>query len=280
LCVDVGVGGVLFDEQPARLHIVAHEHRENLIGIGGSATNDCGLGLLSVFELSIYDDKNNKLQPFGGEMHKAKKAIWQGGLPKDLLKGIELIIASDVDNNLYGKDGAAYVYARQKGCTPKDIETLDNGLRNIADLLAEYAENKQFHLQKGAGAAGGLGYALMLLGGEKWSGAELVLKANNLDAALRDADFVLTGEGKLDKQTLMGKAPFIVMQHGKAVGAKTFGIAGCVEDEESLTNAGFNKVFAITPSNLPLSEALQKETAKHNLTNCIKHLYTNYLTDL
>ena len=175
-----------------------------ILGIGGSATNDCGIGMASALGFRFLDEFDKEVTPIGKNLIKIKR-IDTSKVLKELDK-VSFKIACDVSNPLYGENGAAYVYAPQKGANPEEISILDQGLQNIAKLFLE-----QFKIDvqkiKGAGAAGGMGAAgLAFLNAELVSGIELVKELVHFETQIQNADWIITGEGKLDRQTLSGKA--------------------------------------------------------------------------
>ena len=174
-------------------------------------------------------------------------------------------LASDVTNPLCGENGAAYVYAPQKGATPEMVEQLDRRARLFAGKSALHFGFDKSN-EPGAGAAGGLGYAFMqYLGAEMKSGADLLLDLAGFNEKIKDADLIITGEGSADRQTLMGKLPERVLKCGKESGVPVGLVAGVVEDKEVLLSAGFSFVKSITPEGMPLEEAIKKEVAFSNL---------------
>lgn len=213
---------------------------EVVIGLGGSATSDAGIGMV-----------------------QALADRWCGGNADSVIapKGVKFIIASDVSNPLYGPEGAAKVFGPQKGADAEAVELLDRRAREFA---ARNAAVRGFDcaMRPGAGAAGGIGYALMeFLGAECKSGAEILLDIAGWDEHLKGADLVVTGEGASDRQTLMGKAPWVVMRRASAAGVPTLLIAGKLEDREALLEAGFAEVECINPPERPQEECLRKEVA-------------------
>jgi glycerate kinase len=179
-------------------------------------------------------------------------------------------IATDVDNPLCGKQGAAYTFAPQKGARSEMVEILDQHAR----IFAKESANKHgydYSQQPGAGAAGGLGYAFMqYLHANRLSGATLLMDMIEFDQLLTHADLVFTGEGKSDKQTLMGKLPFAIMQRAKLSNVPTILLAGQVFDKDSLLQAGFYDVLCINPSHLSIDEAMNKENALKNIQQTTK----------
>lgn len=217
--------------------------RHIIIGLGGSATSDCGMGMLKAL-IDIF----------------AKHGQWDD---VEALKDVRFTIASDVENPLYGEKGAAHVFAPQKGATPEMVLRLDERAIKFAELSA-----KQFGYdrsqQAGAGAAGGLGYAFMqYLNAKSMSGIQLLLDTIRFKELVADADLIITGEGSADRQTLMGKLPMGILE--QAGHTPVYLIAGRISDREELLNAGFARVDCINPPDITLEEAMRKEVARHNI---------------
>ncbi|MFW6259814.1 MAG: glycerate kinase, partial [Tangfeifania sp.] len=178
---------------------------EILLGAGGSATVDGGSGMLEALGFKFFDSEGNQLSGNGGNLEKIKKID-----KPEFLKQIKIQVISDVDNPLLGEKGAANVFAPQKGATPEMVETLERGLKNWAGLLEKESGSKLSDL-KGAGAAGGIALPLIAyFGAEIVPGADFILKKLNFEEHVQWADIVITGEGKIDAQTLGDKAPVVV----------------------------------------------------------------------
>ena len=237
---------------------------EFIIGIGGSATNDAGTGMLQALGYRFMD-KEGKTLGLGGEI-LSKISFIDESAKHPLLKNAHFIVACDVQNPFYGPDGAAYVYARQKGADERMIADLDRGMQHFAKVLQRWT-GMDIGLTAGSGAAGGMGGGMMaLLGAELKSGADLLLDISRFDERIADADLIITGEGRIDRQSLMGKIPGKILQRGRSKGIPVIAIAGCVEDETLLKEAGFHGVYATKPENMPLEEAMKPEVA----TECVK----------
>lgn len=221
--------------------------RNFIIGLGGTGTSDAGIGMIRAL-VDIF----------------ARGKSFDEALKTELGE-CRFTLASDVDNPLCGKNGAAHVYAPQKGATPEMIEQLDRRARLFAEKSAlHFGFDKSNEL--GAGAAGGLGYAFMqYLGAEMKSGADLLLDLRDFNGKIKDADLIMTGEGSADRQTLMGKLPQRILMRGKQLGVPVGLVAGRVEDREELLSAGFSFVESITPEGMPLEDAIKKEVAFSNL---------------
>jgi glycerate kinase len=221
---------------------VRRDCKRIIVGLGGSATSDCGIGMLEAIE-------NSKLK---------------------IENDVRFTIATDVTNPLCGEQGAAHVFAPQKGASPEMVLTLDARAKRFAEASAKHLE-RDCQNMPGAGAAGGLGYAfLQYMNAECRSGIELLLDTIHFDNLLQDADLIITGEGSADRQTLMGKLPFGILQRAQSHHVPVMLIAGRIADEQLLLDAGFSRVACINPPDLPLEIALQPETAKDNIKKTIE----------
>ena len=225
--------------------------RHFIVGLGGSATSDCGIGML-----------------------KAMGDDW-----KKIRQECSFVLASDVTNPLCGENGAAHVFAPQKGADPKMVEMLDARARKFAEVSAKHFGYDRSEVP-GAGAAGGLGYAfLQYFGAEVSAGAELLLREIGFDEMIRDADLVITGEGHSDRQTLMGKLPQRILEHVLKNKATTdqqiWLVSGGVSEKQALLDAGFDQVLAVSPQNMDLEEAMNPEIAKRNIANAIRVFFGN-----
>lgn len=198
-----------------------------IVGIGGSATNDAGMGMASALGVKFYDWNGRLLDPVGRELiNLARIDVSDIYGP---VKGSEIYVACDVDNPLYGKNGAAFVYAPQKGADSEAIEILDKGLINFAGAVKKDLGKDISHL-KGAGAAGGLGAGLVaFLDAELRPGTEIIIEATSLVKKIRDADLVITGEGAMDNQTYYGKSAYGVAKAAMESGVPVITINGSVD---------------------------------------------------
>ncbi|NQD64352.1 glycerate kinase [Bacillus haikouensis] len=237
---------------------------EFIIGLGGSATNDAGVGMLQALGYQFFTH-DGALIGFGGSELKSIAKVDARNV-SDRVKAANFQVACDVNNPLYGPDGAAFIYGPQKGATLDMVEELDNGLRHFADVTLEQSG---IDLQQisGAGAAGGLGAAFAgFLNGELESGAELVLEQTRLEKKLKGVDFVITGEGKLDGQTSMGKAPAGIARAASKLSIPVIAIAGDIsEGSPSLYESGITAYFTIVSGPIPLEEAMSPEVTLKNL---------------
>lgn len=250
--------------------------RKFLVGIGGSATNDGGTGALRALGFRFLDSEGSPLVG-GGEILDKIAAIDNSHVIKELSE-CEFTIACDVTNPLYGEQGAAYIYAPQKGATPDMVEQLDRALRNFARVVEAFS-NRRISDMEGAGAAGGVGGGFKaLLNARLVRGIDMVLEAIEFDQIIEGCDLVITGEGKIDRQTIMGKAPSGVLATAREQGIPTIAIGGCVEWCEELRNSQFTAIEAVTPEDMELTKAMRTETAKNNIRHTAKRIAEQYLT--
>ena len=243
-----------------------------LIGIGGSATNDGGTGMLAALGWRFLDSDGKELPPVGASLEKIASVDSSGKNPA--LDGCTFITACDVDNPFCGPDGAAFVFGPQKGAGPEEVRLLDKGLESFASVIQESTGTNVKEIP-GAGAAGGLGGALMaFLGSRLTPGAEMVLDVIGFDSLAEGADLVITGEGKMDGQTLKGKAPLCVLKHASKLGIPTIAIAGMISDPTLLKDLGYKDIICINPPGLAIDEAMNPETARRNLHDTAVRLMT------
>ena len=242
--------------------------RNILIGIGGSATNDAGVGMLQALGFQFYHKGELLPTMTGASLGLIDKVDSSGKHPR--LEKVLFTVACDVNNPFYGTNGAAFVYAPQKGADAETVKLLDKHLRNFAKLIhQDFGQDIQ--LLPGAGAAGGMGAALsVFLHAKLKKGIDIVLDSLCFDEHIKEADLVITGEGRMDKQTLMGKAPFGVLLRAKRRGIPCIALAGRVEDKEILLQAGFENLIEVSPRTLPLSEAMKTDIALENIKQAIK----------
>ena len=242
--------------------------RHFIVGLGGSATSDCGIGMLK----AVGDD-------------------W-----KKIRQDCSFVLASDVTNPLCGENGAAQVFAPQKGADAKMVQMLDARARKFAEVSAKHFGYDRSEVP-GAGAAGGLGYAfLQYFNAEARPGAELLLEEIEFDALIQNADLVITGEGHSDHQTLMGKLPQRILEHvlkckesdkshiacsQLAGDCKSLDhsfplvwlVSGGVSDRQAMLDAGFDRVIQVTPEGMPLDEAMKPDVARYNIVKAIREQF-------
>ena len=257
-----GVGDLIVDA-------VSRGVREFIVGLGGSATSDAGMGMM--------------------------KTLRESGV-LDIADQLHFTIATDVSNPLCGPNGAASVFAPQKGATPEMVSILDSRAQSFAEDAARRL-GRDLSNAPGAGAAGGLGYAFMqFLNAQRQSGGDLLLDMLQFETISRDADLIITGEGHADRQTLMGKLPFVVMkrannlhyssknalstpQKSSQVGRKegcTILISGRIDDRDQLLRAGFMDAICINPPHIPVDIFMRKEVAISNIQESVHALLTRF----
>lgn len=244
--------------------------REFVVGIGGSATNDAGTGMLEALGYKFYDKNGNLLKANGGNLAKISRIDDSKAMPS--LKEAKFSIACDVVNPLYGENGAAYIYGPQKGATIEMVEELDAGLRNFAKVTSELLGVDNSGLA-GSGAAGGLGFGFVsFLGAELKSGFKVVSETINLKERLKGADLVITGEGRLDHQSIMGKTPSEVAKLAKQNGSLVVAFGGSVTKEAVTLNSVVDAYFCIIREPLTLDEAMSSDVAKANLKSLARQV--------
>lgn len=238
--------------------------REFIIGIGGSATNDGGIGMLTALGYEFQDAEGKPAGIGAGALYKVAKICDDKVMPE--LKDCHFRIACDVTNPLCGENGSTYIYGPQKGVTVELRDELDHAMGAYAQVVKAY-NGTDYAKTPGAGAAGGLGFAfLSFLSGELLPGIELVLNAVEMDKAMEGADLVFTGEGRLDYQTAMGKAPVGIAKMAKKHGAKVIALAGAViEGAQECNEQGIDAYFPILRQVVTLDEAMDPATARKNM---------------
>ncbi|EGA90538.1 glycerate kinase [Planococcus donghaensis MPA1U2] len=229
--------------------------RKFIIGLGGSATNDGGAGILEALDMKFLDGDGQRIARGGGSLGELFK-IDASNFDRRLTEST-FLIASDVENPFIGKQGASAIFGPQKGATPELVEQLDNNLRNFADKV-EQLTGMALHNKQGAGAAGGAGGALQaFFKGDMQFGVEVVLEAMGFESYIETADLIITGEGKSDSQTLSGKTPFGIAQVTKRAGKPVILVSGMVESESrSLLQSYFTEVYSIVGAEVSAKQAM------------------------
>lgn len=257
--------------------LIVHAIKENdcrkfIIGIGGSATNDGGVGMLQALGFSFLDAKGNEIPRGAQGLSGLAEIKCEGALAE--LAECEFHIACDVTNPLCGESGCSAIYGPQKGATPEMVRDMDRWLMRYASI-SEMATGGSFAHTPGAGAAGGLGFAFIsYLGGHLESGIELVMRTTHLAQKIKNADIVITGEGRLDGQTSMGKAPIGVAKLAKKYGKTVIAFSGCLGDGAALCNHhGIDAFFPILRSVCTIEEAMDKDVAYQNLKNTAEQVF-------
>lgn len=227
-----------------------------IIGIGGSATNDGGAGMAKALGARLVDVNGNEIKEGGGALHELAYIDITQLDPR--LAEVKFEIACDVDNPLTGPRGASAIFGPQKGATPEMVKQLDENLAHYASII-ERDLDKKINEVPGAGAAGGLGGGLLaFLPAKLIKGVDIVIKATGLADHLKDASLVVTGEGKVDGQTIYGKTPIGVAKTAKKYNVPVIAIAGNVaKDSDIVYEYGIDSVFSIVPGIIPLSDAFE-----------------------
>lgn len=265
LATSYGVGEMINDA-------IQRGCRNFIIGIGGSVTNDGGIGMLKALGVRFLDENDEDAGEGGQALAKVARIDVSGMNP--LLKECHIQVACDVNNPLCGENGSTYVYGPQKGVTEDMKKTLDEAMAHFARVTSETLENDYLNTP-GAGAAGGLGYAFLAYTGAALTpGIELILDAVGLEEELSSADVVVTGEGRLDFQTAMEKAPVGVARLAKKYNAKVIAFAGSVTKEATACNKeGIDAFFPILRGVCTLAEAMDPVAARNNMTATVEQVF-------
>ncbi|MDU7148176.1 MAG: glycerate kinase [Clostridium sp.] len=229
--------------------------RKIIVGLGGSATNDGGAGMLRALGIRFLN-KDGRDIPEGGGVLKNLYKIDKKNFNTEILK-CEIIVACDVDNTLCGINGATNVFGPQKGASEDDIRILDEGLSEYSKII-----KREFGVDvlnvSGSGAAGGTGAAFLVIGAKLESGVDIVIRETNLVEALKDSDIVFTGEGRIDFQTKFGKAPYGVAKEAEKIGLPVIAICGEIgEGHDELYNHGFTSIFSIVNKPMTLEDSIK-----------------------
>lgn len=246
---------------------------EILLGIGGSATNDGGAGMIMSLGGKLLDSNNQPIKPTGEGLGKLAHIDISEMHPR--IKEVTVRVACDVDNPLTGEKGASYIYGPQKGGNLEQIKQLDEHLANYAQVIRNFLK-VDIEDVPGAGAAGGLGAGIMaFMNGQLERGGDLLVDILNLKEHIKDADLVITGEGGINHQTIYGKTPIAVSRVSKDFGVPTIAFAGCLnKGYENIYEEGINAAFSIIPEFTSLDEALKNgyTNLKNASKNCAKVL--------
>ncbi|ALC55029.1 glycerate kinase [Bacillus thuringiensis] len=253
------------------LHALNQGAEYIILGLGGSATNDGGAGMLAALGVRFINDKGEVIDPSGGTLHSIVAIDFSQMDPR--LKGVKIEAACDVDNPLVGMQGASFVFGRQKGANIEMMKELDENLKHYANILKRYVSSDVSEIP-GAGAAGGMGAAVIsVLKGDLRRGIEIVLDYTNFDKHIEDADLIITGEGRIDEQTAYGKAPVGVAGRAKRFSVPVIAIGGSVSsDYSAVYEKGIDAVFSITTRLMTLEEAYR--VAEENIEMTTKNIAT------
>lgn len=245
--------------------------REIILGIGGSATNDAGIGMATALGYRFYDAGGEALKPTGDNLIHIRSIDTSSVNP--LLKEVNVIALCDVTNPLYGPNGAAYVYGPQKGAGPQEVQLLDAGLQNFKRVVRKFLKSSVDF--PGAGAAGGLGAgARVFLNAAMEKGVSHFIKSTRLDEEVRQADLIITGEGKIDSQTFSGKVVSEVIMLAQKEGKRVVVICGkCDVSESELNTHGIMKVISLIDEATSPGSAIQHAAA--HITRKVMEEYKN-----
>ena len=246
-------------------------YRKMLIGIGGSATNDAGLGAMQALGLRCFNSQGRVIKtPITGAMLQDVAHIDLTSL-KRKMANVELTVACDVQNPLFGPQGAAFVYASQKGADAEEVKILDAGLRHISHVWRRCCGITIEH-QPCMGAAGGFGGAFAtLLNAQLRSGIDCILDILDFDNIVEDADLVVTGEGTIDAQSLMGKALTGLIRRSKQASVPVLAIGGYIADKEMIIRAGVSECLEVSSRSISIDEAMQPDIARQNIISVISN---------
>ena len=260
-----GVGEIIADA-------IANGCRKFIVGIGGSATNDGGVGMLTALGFEFLDGNGEPIERGGKGLGRLCEIRADKALPT--LSECEFHIACDVKNPLCGENGCSAVYGPQKGATPETVALMDGWLKNYAELTKK-VNPKADGSYPGVGAAGGMGFAFMsYLGGTLESGIDLVIKVTGIEDELKTADVVVTGEGRLDGQSCMGKAPVGIARTAKKYGKPVIAFSGCVtSDARECNENGIDAFFPILKAPCALQEAMDIGNARKNLADTAEQAF-------
>ena len=246
--------------------------RHFIVGIGGSATNDGGIGMLQALGYDFLDKDGAPVGYGGTGLQSIARIQAENVLPE--LKECTFRVACDVTNPLCGPMGSSAIYGPQKGATPEMVKELDEALLHYAELSKETFDHAD-RLYPGTGAAGGMGFAfLTYTNAVLESGIKIVLEETGLEEEMKDADFVITGEGRLDSQTALGKAPIGVAHLAKKHDKKVLAFAGCLTPDAGVCNVnGIDAFFPILRRVITVQEAMEKENARENMIRSVEQVF-------
>ncbi len=243
-----------------------------IIGLGGSGTNDGGMGMLRALGFRFLDAGGEEVGIYGRDVERIAAIDVEGKDPR--LGTCSFRLASDVNNPLCGANGASAIFGPQKGADDATVARLDRALADYA-ALTSHVLGRDMASAPGAGAAGGLGFAFMAyLNAETRPGVDTVIEMTRMEDAVRTADLVITGEGRLDGQTAMGKAPMGIARMAKRHGKPVIAIAGCVADgAEACNGIGIDAYFPVLQAPMPLADALDPDRTAENITRTVRQIF-------
>lgn len=250
--------------------------RKLIIGLGGSAINDGGVGMAQALGIKFLNEEEEEIGFGGGELRNIRTIDTTGLMPE--VARCEMIIASDVSNPLCGPHGASHIFGPQKGATPEMVLLLDKGLNHLASIIDSQLGIQIAELQ-GAGAAGGLGAGLMgFLNAKIRKGTDVIIQLSGFEEIIQQVDFVITGEGRTDRQTAFGKAPAGIAMHAKKYNIPVICVSGGITSEvDELYEAGIDFIVGAAQAPMNLEESISKSPAliKHAVSTIVKALTYN-----
>ena len=248
---------------------INHGARHIVLGLGGSATSDGAIGLLAAMGCMFIDAQNNILTPCAASL-KAIKRIDSRNL-YNFTKDTAFTLLTDVNNPLLGPNGAAAIFAPQKGANPQQVIELESGLSNLSQFMPNEVISTP-----GAGAAGGVGAGMLaFLNATIVPGIDYLLEMAHFDEIITNAQFIITGEGRIDQQTVMGKAPAGVLRAAKRHDIPVIALCGCLAPDIDPSSLGFASVIEVTPHDMPLEQAMDTATTLSNVERAISSLISN-----
>lgn len=242
--------------------------RKMIVGLGGSSTNDGGCGAAVALGIVFFDEEGKSFVPTGGTLDRIARI--DASHPHPLIKGSEIITMCDIDNPMFGPQGAAYVFGPQKGADPEKVLLLDKGLRHLAKKIEDDLK-QDVSLIPGTGAAGGMGAGMVaFFHSSLQSGIETILDVAKFDDLVQGCDLVITGEGRIDSQSLRGKVPIGVAKRAKKAGVPVLCVVGSIgEGLDEAYELGITSIFSINPQ--PVDFSIAKTRAVENLTITIEN---------
>jgi len=242
--------------------------RKMIVGLGGSSTNDGGCGAAAALGIEFFDEEGTSFVPTGGTLDRIAKI--DASHPHPLINGTEIITMCDIDNPMFGPQGAAYVFGPQKGADPEKVLLLDHGLRHLAKRIEDDLKQDVSSIP-GTGAAGGMGAGMVaFFHSSLQSGIETILDVAKFDDLVQGCDLVITGEGRIDAQSLRGKVPIGVAKRAKKAGVPVLCIVGSIgEGLDEAYELGITSIFSINPQ--PLDFSIAKTRAVENLTITVEN---------
>ncbi|WP_337941123.1 glycerate kinase [Parabacteroides sp.] len=246
--------------------------RNFIIGVGGSATNDAGTGMMQALGVRFTDDTGKEVEKGGKSLSAIRHIDTQNQLPE--LQDCTFHIATDVTNPFYGPQGAAYIFGPQKGGDEEQIKILDRGMKHLAGLIFE-TTGKDISYLPGSGAGGGMGGGCVaFLQATISSGIELIMDYLRFDELIQGADLLITGEGRMDRQTLFGKVPVGIARAAASRHIPVIAITGQVDTtaDKALREAGLSAIFPIHPAPISLEKAMQPDYAYRNIRRTVEQI--------